>query len=221
MNQSVLGSVDADRLIRVSLTRFWDRPDDMIGGLVPEWFVFTKTPRLAIVVSRIVAYPNGFTISLTILPRPGCQLPDSRPQPEVGDSASDGFGSGLNMTLRPAGSDGLEGSVKDRGFVFSVRFSDGSTGTAAETERLLRFWSETVGSIAALEVPPEPFVRSQGYGISPTRHQFDYWVAPLPPPGPLILAIDWTAATLEHEEFTLDANVVLAAAARASRIWDA
>lgn len=173
----------------MTLTKFWDRPEDMVGGLVPEWFTLTKTSRFAIVVSEIVAFPNGFSLTLTTLPRPGQRLPTPRPK-----------------------------RVSD-GLLFSVHFSDGSSGTAADTDHLLRHWSGTMGDLENLEVPPEPFVRSQGYGISPRRHQFHYWVAPLPPRGPLTLSVTWRSARLPRADFTIDGVVVLDAAAKASSIW--
>lgn len=180
----------AARLLAVTLTKFWDRPEDMVGGIVPDWFTLTKTSRFAIIVSEIVAFPNGFSLTVTNLPRPGHRLPSPLPK-----RANDGL-------------------------VFSVHFADGSSGTAADTEHLLRYWSDTMGDLEDLEVPPEPFVRSQGYGISPRRHQFHYWVAPLPPRGPLTLAVTWRSARLPRTEFTLDGVVVLNAAAKASRIWE-
>ena len=45
------------------------------------------------------------------------------------------------------------------------------------------------------------------------------WVYGLPPPGPLAFVVEWPARGIPETRVEFDAGLVLAAAARAVRIW--
>ena len=192
--------------------RWSSPPDDMIGGVVSEQFVLTKNDWFAVVVSRILAFPTGFTMNLVALARPGTQLPEAGTRLRREDITSN------LQKVRPRR--GLPFESED-GFTLSLGFSDGSRAAAG--------WGGTGQSIfdaysrdalAAMERPPHAFIESTGGGFTPTRHERTYWVAPLPPPGPLRFIFRWRVATLPETESTIDAETVLAAARRANTIWD-
>jgi hypothetical protein len=52
-------------------------------------------------------------------------------------------------------------------------------------------------------------------------YELTYWVQPLPPPGELLFACEWPQRQIPLTTTTIDADVILAAAARAQELWPA
>lgn len=189
-------------------------PDDVIGGEIAEHFVLTKNDWFAVVVSRIVAYPVGFSMNTIVLARPGTRLPDNGSRLGRPDQSR----TGLRMATFDSGPHPLD---EEDGLVLSLQFADGSPATAQGAHRRhQRFESYPKEALAAMERPPHPFIDQTGGGFTSTRHERWYWVAPLPPPGQLKLVIHWKAAMLRDTETAIDAQVILDAAGRANRIWE-
>src|SRR5207302_657061 len=47
----------------------WMRPDDVLGEAVPINFVLARTPRAAVTVQHITAYPTGFEFDVVVAAR--------------------------------------------------------------------------------------------------------------------------------------------------------
>jgi hypothetical protein len=58
-----------------------------------------------------------------------------------------------------------------------------------------------------------------GGGGSQSRFDQRYWVAPLPPPGPLGVEVEWEARDVPETRVDLDGAAILAAAAEAEALW--
>lgn len=93
-------------------------------------------------------------------------------------------------------------------FRFGLQFADGRKAT-------------TVGRpLARPDEPPEPprLIMRGGSGGG-TRWDHGYWVWGLPTPGPLAFVCSWPAKGLAETWVEVDAQPLLAAAARAEELW--
>ncbi|HEX2048163.1 MAG TPA: hypothetical protein VHF27_10380 [Acidimicrobiales bacterium] len=142
-------------------------PDHVLGRPVPTLVVVARAPSLVVAVDRVVAYPNGFELGVTVRTRE--------------DPVSGSLDTGRRRSW---------------------------SGTAAFPGESL-----TVRLGADLTVVP---VTGSG-----TQARFDqrYWVAPLPPPGPLPIAVEWPARNLPETRADLDGEAIVEAAARAETLW--
>ena len=184
---------------------WWKQPDDMVGGVVPNIFVVAKTDRLALVLSRILAFPTGFIVNLAILAHRDYKLPDFHP-------------SRVNRFTdfrenRPGW------AARRPGGVLGFRFADGTAIASGEIGNPLQ-GTRSISEFATMTQPPEPFIACQGGGGHSRREDWSYWVAPLPPPGPVEVFVRWPAALLDESRIELDAEDIIDAADQASRIWD-
>jgi hypothetical protein len=47
----------------------------------------------------------------------------------------------------------------------------------------------------------------------------DYWLWPLPPPGPLTFVVEWPSAQIELTKHEVDAALILEASALSEKLW--
>ncbi len=172
---------------RPPLPRWWAPPQDMVGGVLALQLVLARSGSVAVVLSRLVAYPSGFSLDVSIVSRAGAELPN------------------LQARFRP---DGTDRDAIERGWRFGIGTADGSKvtvngGRPPEALRKLNFQE-----LADTEVPPHPIILPGGSGGRKGRWDVSYWVAPLPPPGPVELATRWEEAGLPENVYPVDANVI-------------
>jgi hypothetical protein len=92
---------------------------------------------------------------------------------------------------------------------FGIAFSDGRKATNLGPRR------------PPSEDPPEISLSRGGGGGGGSRGwEFNFWVYPLPPPGPITLALEWPARGLAESRHELDAGAILEAAAKSEKLWD-
>jgi hypothetical protein len=133
---------------------------------------------------------------------------------------STGFTLRLSVRIHPD-ADGLEprelmsqlhgmprGSGDDR-LRFGIQFSDGRKATNLGPR------------LPPPDEPPDirltPHGGGGGGGLS---WQIGYWIYPLPPPGPLTLAIAWPAQDVGEETYSVDASPIIEAAAGSAVLWE-
>jgi hypothetical protein len=71
--------------------------------------------------------------------------------------------------------------------------------------------------------PPDPdrdlMVSPEGAGAGGHTLDMDFWVYPMPPPGPLALICEWRAGAVPESRVEIDAQRLLDARARAVQLW--
>ena len=172
-------------------------PERVLGGIVPQNLLMAKNDKAAVAITRLVAYPLGFSIELTMVSRsPIFDLPPVMP----------------HFRQRP-------GETLENQFRFGMLYSDGTKVSADQLKTASG--AEAWSNLAALEHPPDPMLRpSGGGGGSGNRWQWIYWATPLPPAGPLKFVVQWLAVEIPESSAEIDSQVILDAADSATPIWD-
>lgn len=99
------------------------------------------------------------------------------------------------------------GSNYDEMLRFGIAFADGRK-------------ANNVGGHAALDEEPEgPVLWGMGGAGGGGRWRQDFWVWPLPPPGPLALVCEWPAAGITLTRVETDAELLRAAATRSRALF--
>jgi hypothetical protein len=147
--------------------------------------VIARSASAAVYVGRCLAYPTGFELEVRV---------------ELAADAAD-LDPSLNGPHHRPGS--RSGSSWDEMLKFGVEFSDGRKATNVSLRR--------PGS----EAPEEPVLWGMGGGGGGGRWRQDFWVWPLPPPGPVTLVCEWPVAGIALSRAEIDAQVLLVAAGRA------
>ncbi len=158
-------------------------------GVVALELILARTPRVAVWVGAVAAYPTGLMFSLTVqvarrwaedaVAGAQARAPFSRRRPwDPGD-----------------------------GEWFGVRFADGREATTLDERRL------------GARPPGEPLLLPWGAGITGGRIEQALWLRPLPPAGRLTIVGAWPALDLPETRHELDAEPLRAAARRAVTLW--
>ncbi|HME04427.1 MAG TPA: hypothetical protein VKG38_15510, partial [Solirubrobacteraceae bacterium] len=143
-------------------------PDGMLPGVVALELVLAKTDKAAVCLTRIGAYPTGFEIQLLTM----VAEEDSDLDPML-------FGP---HRMHHRGRQSRE--IPDGTLRFGVQFADGSKATNAG-----HHFPENNE-----DAPQGPVMNPGGGGGGGGSRRQDIWVWPLPPPGPLTFAAEWTDA---------------------------
>jgi hypothetical protein len=144
-------------------------PDAALGVPVGRPVIVARAPSLVIAVDRVVAYPTGFELGLTVR---------TQEQPVHGS-----FDQSHRRTW---------------------------SGTSAFPGESLR-----------VEVVAGAPVALRAISGSGTQTRFDqrYWVAPLPPPGPVGIVVAWPRRGLAETRADLDGAAIAEAGGRAEELW--
>ena len=180
-----------------SVPPWFGPPERTLGGLVTQYLVIAKNDKAAVIITRLVGYPLGFSIDLTLVGRNNeLELPPVMPY----------------YRARP-------GESVENQFRIGLLFSDG-TKVVADMLRIapgLQDWH----SLASLDRPTEPILRiNGGGGGSGNSFQWSYWATPLPPAGPLRFVVQWLAVGITESFAEIDGQVIRDAGTSAVPIWD-
>ncbi len=169
-------------------------PEGTLPGAVALELVLARNDRAAICLTRLGAYPTGFTLDLLVF---------------TTDDALDPNLFGLRRRgLGPS----TPGEIPPEVLRFGIQFADGSKATNI---------SRRPPSPRDDPEPEGPLIfpgGGTGGGSSWSQH---LWVWPLPPTGPLSVVCEWPAAGIELTRHELDAQLVLDAVQRAQVIFPA
>ncbi len=84
--------------------------------------------------------------------------------------------------------------------------------------------STTLGDLPEVfhrkKAPNGPLLWPGGGGGSPDQWRSDFWLWPLPPPGPLTWVSSWEQRGLPETSVTVDASVLVDAAREAEQLWE-
>jgi hypothetical protein len=170
----------------------WMRPDVVIPGSIAAEVVLVRTEQVAVAAGSVRAYPNGFEFTVHVRLR--------REDETTWPGHSDPFG-----RHRPRrGSQGDQDQLR-----LGILYADGRR--AATTGEHYR--------------PPDDdddgrLVLQQGGGGGSSRGcDWDFWVYPLPPAGPVILVASWLEHGIAESRAELDGTAIREAAQRAVTLW--
>lgn len=172
-------------------------PESEIGVAVPVRTVLMSQPRLVIALTDCVAYSNGFTLGIAV-----------RSRDEV-DHRSMGFGPPMEIET--------EGTLQ-----VGIRFTDGRRATTSvhgpspELMADYKAWREG----REPELPAGPVISHGSGGGSGTRWDFQYWVWPLPPEGPLTVSCEWRAGGAALSTKEVDGGAIQRAGSFSRSLWD-
>jgi hypothetical protein len=166
------------------------RPEAVIPGSVPGEVVLIRTEQVAVAAGSVRAYPNGFEFTVHVRWR------------REDETAWPGHSDVFERPRRGVGEDGSQ-------LRLGVLYADGRR--AATTGGHWR--------------PPDDdddgrlFLQQGGGGGSSLGCDWDFWVHPLPPGGPVTLVASWLEHGAAESRAELDGAAIGAAAGRAVTLW--
>ena len=170
----------------------WNPPEAEIPAIVPiDTLRFEQSDQAAVAITGLLAYSQGFEITVIRLIRPGVPgMDEDLPSPRD----------------TPAGRRALADRLMDRQyFQISLQLSDGQTvisdGRRGDAE------------------PPGPILQRRGGGGTSHFQQLRWWAWPLPPAGPLEFICQWPTYGITETRVSIDAQLILDAARRSVRPW--
>lgn len=170
-------------------------PANVLGGIAPLRFVLANTPTLALTVTNVYVYGNGFTFKLTLTRRDNAvfsrRMFRHLHEPLDRDSA-------LRLDFLRIG----------------LAFSDGRKATNLQSTMHESLTARSGGNERA-----EALLRSRGASGSDSVYKFDYWAWPLPSPGPLGFVCEWPSEELPLTRHDVDAETILGASKKARLLW--
>jgi hypothetical protein len=175
-------------------------PDDELGAPVAVRLVLARTGEVAIAITELVAFTNGFEVLLSTRRREQRQGPARRP-----------YGGGP-----------MAGPDDPAALRFGVQFADGrkATSQAFGLSSAARRYFMAAQQGRTPEPPPGPIIHPRGGGGGGGRYDFRYFVWPLPSPGRLVLACEWPAEGVPETLQEIDAGEILSRAADSTRLWE-
>jgi len=168
----------------------WLPPDGELGVAVGTRVVLVSEERFAIALVDCVAYSSGFEFTISY-----------RSQDDIGREVL-GFG------LPP---------VPGRELEVGIEYPDGqhaSSGTEAMSAHYEAFYEG--------REPPQPsgpLVQPQRGGGGGKRYDQTYWCWPLPPEGPITIAVQWPAAGIASTTVEVDASAIRRAGVSSGKLW--
>ena len=75
------------------------------------------------------------------------------------------------------------------------------------------------GPAPAPSAEPGAVLLPVGFGGGHQHRSWSYWVWPLPPPGPVTFFYEWVTVGISEVRASLDAQLILDAAAHSVRLW--
>lgn len=169
------------------------QPDNEIPAPIPVVLTLARTEDLAVAVVGLAAYTTGVSFDVVIHLRPA---PGSEPDLELHDVVGGGWG------RRGAASQQL---------LLGVEYPDGRTASNVHGS-----WPH---GPYEHDDPPELVLHEGGGGGDQFSWSQSYWLAPVPPPGPVTLICAWPAMGLAETRHEVDGQLIAEASSRAQVLW--
>lgn len=172
-------------------------PRGVLGRVVALEAVVGRSPKAAVGVASATVYPTGFELVLSV---------------HVRDKELCEFLSNESLTVHGLLRERTE-ELPPELFRHGIAFSDGSSAT------VLRPYPEDSDRSDAGHAAGPILVLRTGVGDG-NRWRLDWWVAPLPPPGPLAFVCEWPVAEIPLSRVEVDAAPIREAASGAVVLWE-
>lgn len=164
-----------------------------VGALAPV--LLASNDDAAVGVTHVEAFSTGFRFTLAVRVR---QVPDRL------------IGGGLFTLVDGHGRPGAAVPLTDR-LLLGIEYADGRRASTLQDAR-------RPGLGGAVDDDELVLVPTGGGGGEASVDQH-YWVAPLPPDGPLALHLTWPAFGMAESRTELDGGAIRAAGARSHVLW--
>jgi len=172
-------------------------PGGVVGRTVALNLVLGQSAKAVVWIPSVTVYPDGFELQLEIRQRDG-------------EGWSDPF-----SLLHHRGSRRPDGELDPELLRFGLELSDGRKATNVNPGTGPGDWDS----------PPAGPILSEGGGGGGglagggSRLQYDYWIWPLPPEGPLAFVCEWPIADIPETRTEIDSALLREAAAEAVIVW--
>jgi hypothetical protein len=177
----------------------WVRaPSGTLPGVLALELVLARTEQVAVCMTRLGAYPEGFELDLVTMA--GADRDELDPQL---------FGRRGMRGRRLSGGLDAGAGIPSEMLRFGVEFADGTKAT--NTSGRVRWPHE--------EPPAGPVLTPGGGGGGGGNWRQTLWVWPLPPAGRLAFVCEWPAAGIPLTRHEIDAQLILDAASRAQTFF--
>ncbi len=167
----------------------WLRPNGVIPAVAPAALAMIRTDEVAVAISGLRAYPNGFEFTVHARVR------------------HEDLPWGISPTDPVA--DPRTRQASEKALRLGVLYADGRR--ASTTSRYSETGEEVGGEhLTFLEV---------GRGGTDRQWNGDFWVHPLPPHGPVTFVASWLLYGVAETRAEVDSSAILEAAGRAVTLW--
>jgi hypothetical protein len=166
-------------------------PGESVGGVVRVEQVVGRSEKAAIYLTSLIAYPIGFELTTEVVTKPGVDF------------------LAFEM-MHPRAHRSSNGEPDPELLRIGISFSDDRKATNLAFKR-----------DATDPDPQRDLLLMPGGGGSGGHYSHqDYWVWPLPPPGPVTFVCEWPALEIAESAIELDGELIRTAAERARSVWD-
>lgn len=170
-------------------------PENEFPAAVGLAAVLGRTDDVAVGITQLDAYSTGFRFRLAIRLR---------------QVRAELAGGGLHMLVTSHVRPGLDVPLQNR-LLLGVEYPDG--------RRISNLQDLRMQGPAAAGDGTELVLAQQGGGGDDRSVDQDYWLAPLPPDGPVTVVLAWPGFGLPESRTVLDGGAILAAASRSTVLW--
>ncbi|MFD1504600.1 hypothetical protein FE374_06010 [Georgenia yuyongxinii] len=191
-------------------------------GVVPVELVLGRSAQAVVVLTEMRAYPTGVGLAVGVrlhrdAPRGARNSPDRPGSPDSPDTLLDMDGPETGVDVDGPTGPAAAAEWRAARLVWEMELADGRRVTSAGPDPYRQLIEHGRGSV---DWAPDHPVLARRSGVSHAdRAERDYWLWPLPPPGPLRVVCRWPARDIETTVGDLDADVIRDAAARARPLW--
>ena len=165
-------------------------PHNVLPGVAPVELIVARTDQTVVAIAGVRAYPTGFGFTVSLRLRAVSVREDQR----------------LPQLFGPVFA---EDPLPDEFLRLGVQLADGRKAT-----NLDRPPHDPEG-----REPEAPVLHQHGGGGGGSAWDFDHWVWPLPPAGPLAFVCEWPLRGIAETRAEIDAAPILEAARRAEILW--
>jgi len=176
---------------------WWGAPTNELGVSTGLRVLLVRTDDVAVSVIDAVAFKSGVQLKLVA----------ARRRPSLADP--------FELHHQFAHRMQAGGDLPPELLRFGVEFSDGRKATSLGSGPAASF---SLHSDEGSE-PQGPLLLPGGGGGDDARWESEFWLWPLPPPGPLAVVIEWPAEGIELTREEVDSAPIIEAASRSEVLW--
>jgi hypothetical protein len=177
----------------------WQRrmspPENEFPASVGVSVLLSRSDEAAVGLTQVEAFSTGFRFTLTVRVR--------QPRPQL-------VRGGLFMLISSHPHPGIDVPLQDR-LLLGIEYPDGRRASTLTDMRMH-------GPGTQLDSEQLVLVQQGGGGDERSVDQ-SYWVAPLPPHGPVNVVLAWPGFGIRESRTVLDAAAIRAAAAHSQTLW--